>query len=936
MLQDYSIKTPTKPVDIKPESSKVALPDTSAVHLYELVFDIAKIVYSSLDLETIVESVLSIAGNLVNAERCSLFLLDQKTNELYTLAFDVGSQSNIYDGPGSHNDKHVNRDESPGSTHGTLAPVGGIASHTLGTSKSGAIHDMDCLSSHSHAAISSKCSLDISSRQAPALQTTNSALIVEDIDSIERTRQLASEAFRHHKPNPGIRFPVGTGVAGYVAQTRQGLNIRDAYADPRFNPAVDKQTGFKTNSLLCLPIFGPIGEDGQPELVGVVMLVNKIGNPASPGTTNAESAFKPLLQTAAYSPPISPGSISIPVPEISIADESTRMSSTDPHYSNSNYSHDAPDLEGKAHAVFTDNDTHLMKNLLVLVGIAIKNAKQYQISKDAQMQAINIAKNNEELYKKTQHETDKGIMLIQLASTLYVEDNTKKLIQKIVGMAKQLIGADKASFFIVDHEKQQMHSSVFDNETECSFVVPLNKGIAGHVATSGNMINLQDVYADDRFNPEVDVKTHYHTHSMLSVPVVGPTGKVVAVVSMINKLVPGSTEPTVFTKSDEDMVSSFAVFCGLALHKTMLLEEIEKQRLRLALTMEMMSFHSMVHEDESLALRQAIPNKTISVTDLREYFFDPHGISHTDESLAAITYQMFLDLSYGSRYSLPDEKVINYVLTVRKNYRPVTYHNFTHAVSVTHAFYSLVVNGVLDGILDPIEQYAMFVACLNHDIDHRGTNNQFQKQAHTELANFYSTSTMERHHFNHTMTILNQGNGINILQHLNSEDYEKALKVIEHSILATDLGLFFASRGKITTLISEKKFNKDIVEHRELLRGVIMTCCDLSSMYKPWKAARVTADSVYEEFFLQGDEELRLGLRLSGELMDRNKTAEIPRMQVDFYNFVVIPAFDCLYGLLGDSVQIMREGVIDNRAKWKDLKDSGIPYKCGIDVGSNI
>ncbi|KAH9245060.1 hypothetical protein BASA81_017477 [Batrachochytrium salamandrivorans] len=115
-----------------------------------------------------------------------------------------------------------------------------------------------------------------------------------------------------------------------------------------------------------------------------------------------------------------------------------------------------------------------------------------------------------------------------------------------------------------------------------------------------------------------------------------------------------------------------------------------------------------------------------------------------------------------------------------------------------------------------------------------------------------------------------------------------------------------------------------------------MTCCDLSSMYKPWKAARVTADSVYEEFFLQGDEELRLGLRLSGELMDRNKTAEIPRMQVDFYNFVVIPAFDCLYGLLGDSVQIMREGVIDNRAKWKDLKDSGIPYKCGIDVGSNI
>ena len=45
------------------------------------------------------------------------------------------------------------------------------------------------------------------------------------------------------------------GVAGHVASTGEVLNILDAYADPRFNRAVDLQTGYKTNTILCMPIF---------------------------------------------------------------------------------------------------------------------------------------------------------------------------------------------------------------------------------------------------------------------------------------------------------------------------------------------------------------------------------------------------------------------------------------------------------------------------------------------------------------------------------------------------------------------------------------------------------------------------------------------------------------------------------------------------------
>lgn len=49
---------------------------------------------------------------------------------------------------------------------------------------------------------------------------------------------------------------------------------------------------------------------------------------------------------------------------------------------------------------------------------------------------------------------------------------------------------------------------------------------------------------------------------------------------------------------------------------------------------------------------------------------------------------------------------------------------------------------------------AMFFACLCHDLDHRGRTNSWMKNEGTPLAAVYSTSTMEHHHFNQTITIL--------------------------------------------------------------------------------------------------------------------------------------------------------------------------------------
>src|SRR6266851_5598154 len=51
-----------------------------------------------------------------------------------------------------------------------------------------------------------------------------------------------------------IRFPLGKGIAGAVAQTGEIVNIPDAYADSRFNQGVDMQTGYRTSTILCVPM----------------------------------------------------------------------------------------------------------------------------------------------------------------------------------------------------------------------------------------------------------------------------------------------------------------------------------------------------------------------------------------------------------------------------------------------------------------------------------------------------------------------------------------------------------------------------------------------------------------------------------------------------------------------------------------------------------
>lgn len=74
-----------------------------------------------------------------------------------------------------------------------------------------------------------------------------------------------------------IRFPITKGIAGESARLGRILNIPDCYADSRFNPEIDRKTGYKTRNMLTIPLLSPEAGAGGAgaSLEGVAQVLNK-------------------------------------------------------------------------------------------------------------------------------------------------------------------------------------------------------------------------------------------------------------------------------------------------------------------------------------------------------------------------------------------------------------------------------------------------------------------------------------------------------------------------------------------------------------------------------------------------------------------------------------------------------------------------------------
>jgi HD-GYP domain-containing protein (c-di-GMP phosphodiesterase class II) len=170
-----------------------------------------------------------------------------------------------------------------------------------------------------------------------------------------------------------------------------------------------------------------------------------------------------------------------------------------------------------------------------------------------------------------QQRVEKLSGILEVAKALVAERDLDRLLTLILAASKRVVDADRCSLFLVDRERQELWTKVAQGMGVKEIRIPLGRGIAGAVATSGQAINLSDAYADPRFNPAVDKQTGYHTKAILCVPMRSVEGEVVGVVQALNK-----TTGDHFDSDDEELLSALGGQAAAAVNNALLHQEIEQ------------------------------------------------------------------------------------------------------------------------------------------------------------------------------------------------------------------------------------------------------------------------------------------------------------------------------------------------------------------------
>ncbi|XP_053619879.1 cGMP-specific 3',5'-cyclic phosphodiesterase-like isoform X1 [Plodia interpunctella] len=652
-----------------------------------------------------------------------------------------------------------------------------------------------------------------------------------------------------------IKIPFGRGVAGLAAQTKNPINIKNAYADERFNKEIDARTGYKTELILCMPICNYEGD-----VVGVAQIINK---------TDGSKEFSP-------------------------------------------------------------HDVEVFRRYLTFCGIGIQNAQLFESS---------VLE-----YKRNQ-------ILLALARSIFEEQsNLECLVTKIMTEARELLKCDRCAVFILDTdhcESSHLERILQRPGTNLSTIPALPPpaptrfntlfelaakqskttltprhdikstlaSIALKVAQSNKALNISNVdewrrennmeSADPINDDAVNVRT------MLCMPIVNANKDVIGVAQLINK-----ENGSQFTEGDVSIFEAFAIFCGLGIHNTQMYENACKLMAKQKVALECLSYHATAtSEDTDKLCRDVIP----SAETYNLYSFQFHDLELSDEDTCRATLRMFLQCNLVEKFHIPYDVLCRWILSVKKNYRPVKYHNWRHALNVAQTMFAMLKTGKMERFMADLEILGLLVACLCHDLDHRGTNNAFQTKTESPLAILYTTSTMEHHHFDQCVMILNSESN-NIFQALSPCDYKTVMRVVETAILSTDLAMYFKKKDNFIKLVDNGEFDWQSSEKKELLCGMMMTACDVSAIAKPWEIQHKVAKLVADEFFDQGDlEKLQLNQQPIA-MMDREKKDELPQMQVNFIDTICLP----LYKVLSDTfpwILPLYTGTAENRQKWQDLAE---------------
>ncbi|HEY5923236.1 MAG TPA: GAF domain-containing protein [Kofleriaceae bacterium] len=219
----------------------------------------------------------------------------------------------------------------------------------------------------------------------------------------------------------------------------------------------------------------------------------------------------------------------------------------------------------------------------------------------------------------------KKVALVQEVSrALSTVGDIDALLRLIMEKVTELMEADRSTLFLVTEDGRQLWSKVIQGSEVVEIRLDVGEGVAGWVAQTREIVNIPDAYADQRFQPSVDLKSGFRTRSILSVPMLGALGGLVGVLQVLNK----ADGP--FTTADEELMCALASQAAIA---------IENARL----------YHSLVTQNQELSrARRELERRQRELNALYEVEKELSAALDLDDLLSRILAQAITVLGGGA------------------------------------------------------------------------------------------------------------------------------------------------------------------------------------------------------------------------------------------------------------------------------------------------
>jgi adenylate cyclase len=163
-------------------------------------------------------------------------------------------------------------------------------------------------------------------------------------------------------------------------------------------------------------------------------------------------------------------------------------------------------------------------------------------------------------------------LLLGIARQVAAIETLDELLHTIVDITSREIGADRGSLFLNDEQNSELYSRVAQGLQQREIRIPNNRGIVGHVFTSGKSAIVAHPYKDPHFDEAVDRETGYLTKNILATPILTPKGETIGVLQMLNK------KRGRFSKTDLRRLEAMAEQTALTLRNTQLRERMHSAR----------------------------------------------------------------------------------------------------------------------------------------------------------------------------------------------------------------------------------------------------------------------------------------------------------------------------------------------------------------------